>query len=53
MYGTQFHPEGYTEWPRDHRSELVTLVYPEGDCEVLPDGRRLLANFFRVAGILP
>jgi len=32
VYGTQFHPEHYTE---EH-----------------PDGRQLLANFFKVAGIL-
>ena len=30
VYGTQFHPEGYTEWPYDERSELVNLIYPEG-----------------------
>ena len=32
VYGTQFHPEQYTE--------------------EYPDGRKLLANFFRIAGII-
>lgn len=52
VYGSQFHPEGYTEGPHDRRNELVNLVYPEGHPEARPDGRRLLANFFRIAGIL-
>lgn len=52
VYGTQFHPEGYTEWPFDARNELVNLVYPAGCARAEPDGRRLLENFFRVAGIL-
>jgi GMP synthase-like glutamine amidotransferase len=52
VYGTQFHPEAYTETPYDRRSPLVTLVYPQGYPEARPAGRRLLANFFRIAGIL-
>lgn len=52
VYGTQFHPEGYTEWPFDARNELVNLVYPSGYAHAEPAGRRLLENFFRVAGIL-
>jgi GMP synthase-like glutamine amidotransferase len=51
VYGTQFHPEGYTEGPRDRRSSLVDLVYPGGYPEARPAGRGLLANFFRIAGI--
>jgi len=48
VYGAQFHPEGYTEWPNDDRSELVNLVYPGGYAEARPDGRRLLMNFFHI-----
>ena len=51
VYGTQFHPEGYTEGPNDRRSWLVNLVYPGGCPESRPDGRRVLVNFFRAAGI--
>jgi GMP synthase (glutamine-hydrolysing) len=52
VYGAQFHPEGYTEWPDDDRSELVNLVYPRGYDRPALDGRRLLENFFRLPGIL-
>ncbi len=52
VYGAQFHPEAYTEWPNDDRNELVNLVYPAGYAHAEPAGRRLLENFFRVAGIL-
>jgi GMP synthase (glutamine-hydrolysing) len=52
VYGTQFHPEGYTEGPYDRRNPLVSLVYPEGRAQGQPDGRTLLTNFFRIAGIL-
>jgi GMP synthase-like glutamine amidotransferase len=52
VYGTQFHAEAYTEWAHDWRSPLVRLVYPDGYPEALPDGRDLLANFFRIAGVL-
>jgi GMP synthase-like glutamine amidotransferase len=51
VYGTQFHPEGYTEMPDDRRSALVGLVYPGGHAHARPDGRTLIANFFRMAGI--
>lgn len=51
VYGAQFHPEGYTEWPFDTRNELVNLVYPAGYGRTEPAGRRLLENFFRVAGV--
>jgi len=52
VYGTQFHPEAYTEGGADRRSPLVNLVYPEGYTEEQTDGRKLLINFFRVAGVL-
>jgi len=52
VYGTEFHPEGYTEGPYDRRSRLVNLVYPEGYAQERSDGRKLLVNFFRIAGIL-
>jgi GMP synthase (glutamine-hydrolysing) len=52
VYGVQFHPEGYTERPADRSSPLVDLVYPDGCRAAQPDGRHLLANFFRVAGVL-
>ena len=52
VYGTQFHPEGYTEAPHDRRNSLVNLVYPGGFPEACADGRGLLANFFRIAAIL-
>ena len=52
VYGTQFHPEGYTEGPYDLRSPLVSLVYPEGQALGQPDGRTLLANFLRIAGVI-
>lgn len=51
VYGAQFHPEAYTEWPFDTRNKLVNLVYPAGHGQAEPAGRRLLENFFRVAGI--
>lgn len=51
VYGTQFHPEAHTE-AADHRSWLIDFVYPEGYTQEQPDGRRLLANFFRASGIL-
>jgi GMP synthase (glutamine-hydrolysing) len=51
VYGTQFHPEGYTEWPFDRRSSLIDVVYPAGYPEARPDGRILLSNFLRIAGI--
>ena len=52
VYGTQFHPEGYTEAPHDRRNSLVNLIYPGGLAGARPDGREFLANFFRIAGIL-
>ena len=52
VYGTQFHPEGYTERARDRRNSLVNLVYPGGYPEARPAGRDLLANFFRIVGLL-
>ncbi|MGD9048273.1 MAG: gamma-glutamyl-gamma-aminobutyrate hydrolase family protein [Anaerolineae bacterium] len=51
VYGTQFHPESYTESACDRRNPLVNLVYPDGYPEARPDGRTLLANFFRIAGV--
>ena len=52
VYGTQFHPEAYTEGQGDSHSWLVNLVYPEGHTEERADGRKLLVNFFQAAGIL-
>jgi GMP synthase (glutamine-hydrolysing) len=52
VYGTQFHPESYTEWAGDWRNPLVNLVYPGGFPEAQSAGRDLLANFFRMAGVL-
>jgi GMP synthase (glutamine-hydrolysing) len=51
VYGAQFHPEAYTETPYDRRNPLVTLVYSEGHEEAYPAGRRLIENFFRIAGV--
>jgi GMP synthase-like glutamine amidotransferase len=52
VYGVQFHPEAYTERLHDRRSPLANLVYPDGGPEARPDGRGLLANFFRFAGVI-
>jgi GMP synthase-like glutamine amidotransferase len=52
VYGTQFHAESYTESAFDRRNPLVNLVYPEGYPGARPDGRDLIANFFRIAGVL-
>jgi GMP synthase (glutamine-hydrolysing) len=52
VYGTQFHPEAYTEGPADGRSWLIDVVYPGGYTEEQTDGRRLLVNFFRASGFL-
>jgi GMP synthase-like glutamine amidotransferase len=52
VYGTQFHPEAYTEGQIDHHCWPLTLVYPAGYTEEQLDGRRLLVNFFRVSGVL-
>ncbi|OIO88853.1 MAG: hypothetical protein AUK03_15500 [Anaerolineae bacterium CG2_30_64_16] len=52
VYGTQFHPEAYTEVAYERRSQLVNLTFPEGCAEPQPAGRKLLENFFRVAGII-
>jgi GMP synthase-like glutamine amidotransferase len=51
VYGTQFHPEAYTETPDDRRNTLVNVIYPDGHARSRPGGRRLIANFFRMAGI--
>jgi GMP synthase (glutamine-hydrolysing) len=54
IYGAQFHPEGYTRTPGDTHNWLVEYVYPEGyDGPAHPDGRHLLENFFRLAGVIP
>jgi GMP synthase (glutamine-hydrolysing) len=52
VYSTQFHPESYTESAYDRRNPLVNLVYPEGYPEARPDGCDLIANFFRITGVL-
>jgi len=51
VYGAQFHPEAFTEWPNDQRSELVNLIYPSGYDRAALDGRQLLTNFFHIAGL--
>lgn len=51
VYGTQFHPEAYVAEPSDRDSWLIDLVYPGGYSQLQPDGRQLLANFFRTAGV--
>jgi GMP synthase-like glutamine amidotransferase len=51
VYGTQFHPEAYVEGGADNLSWLVNLVYPQGYAEEQVDGRKLLVNFFRAAGV--
>ena len=51
VYGTQFHPEAYTERQAGRRSWLVNHVYPEGYAEEQTDGRILLVDFFRAASI--
>jgi GMP synthase (glutamine-hydrolysing) len=51
VYGTQFHPEAYIDGPDDASHRLVRETYPGGYDRRQPDGRRLLANFFRLAGL--
>ncbi len=52
VYGVQFHPESYTEGPNDRRNPLVNLIYPDGYPQAEVAGRDLIANFFRIAGVL-
>lgn len=52
VYGTQFHPEAYTEGQVDRHGWPVDWVYPTGYAEEETDGRRLLVNFFRLSGVL-
>jgi len=52
VYGTQFHPEAYTEGQANRRSWLIDFVYPKGYTEEQADGRRLLVNFFQISDIL-
>mgnify|MGYP006288800619 CR=1 FL=1 len=52
VYGTQFHPEAYVSGDRPGGNWLVDLVYPQGYTNDQRDGRRLLVNFFREAGVL-
>lgn len=51
VYGVQFHPEGYQAGETGYPAWLIDWVYPGGYSEEQPDGRRLLANFLRVAGV--
>jgi GMP synthase-like glutamine amidotransferase len=51
VYGTQFHPEAYIVGVDDAGGWLLNLVYPDGCRTNQPDGRTLLTNFFRLAGI--
>jgi GMP synthase-like glutamine amidotransferase len=48
VYGTQFHPEAYTEGPLDQSSERVNCIYPAGYARAAEAGRTLLANFFQI-----
>jgi len=52
VYGAQFHPEAYTEGQTGRPIWPVDWVYPAGYPKEETDGRRLLVNFFRLAGIL-
>ena len=52
VYGTQFHPEAYISHPSDHHNCLIQRIYPAGYPQLVPDGRRLLVNFFRAAHVL-
>ena len=52
VFGTQFHPEAYTEGQASRPSWPIDWVYPAGYTKEETDGRRLLVNFFRLAGIL-
>jgi GMP synthase-like glutamine amidotransferase len=52
VYGVQFHPESYTEKPYDQRNPLVNVIYPDGYPRAEVAGRELIANFFRIAGVL-
>lgn len=51
IYGTQFHPEAYIAKRADSHNRLINRVYPEGYSKRQSDGRKLLVNFFRLAGI--
>jgi len=52
IYGVQFHPEAYSEYPGDRRSAQLNDIYAPAVCqEVHPDGRQLLENFFKIAGV--
>jgi GMP synthase (glutamine-hydrolysing) len=53
VYGTQFHPEAYIAEPSDRHNWLIELVYPTGYTREQPDGRHVLTNFLRVAGVVP
>ncbi len=52
VYGTQFHPEAYTERPFDRPNPLVDLIYPERYDQEHVAGKTLLTNFFRITGML-
>lgn len=52
VYASQFHPEGFTEYPGDIRSFLIRRVYPRGVDQVGDDGRKILENFCRIAGVI-
>ena len=52
FFGTQFHPEAYTEGQTNRPSWPIDWVYPAGYTKEETDGRRLLVNFFRIADVL-
>lgn len=51
IYGAQFHPEAYHDGSLELPNHLVKLVYPKGYGEQRFDGKVILSNFFRIAGI--
>lgn len=51
VYGAQFHPEAFTLAADDTSSWLVRKTYPQGADRACPDGRKMLDNFCRVAGL--
>jgi hypothetical protein len=53
LYGVQFHPEAFMDGEVGPIPWLIDWVYPNGMEGTHLDGRNVLANFFRIAGILP
>jgi anthranilate/para-aminobenzoate synthase component II len=51
IYGSQFHPEAYHGGQADLPNNLIKLVHPEGVTSEYVDGKLLLKNFFKIAGL--